>query len=67
LAAAAVITLASILLFKEFSVLCFDEGFAAAQGWPVVVLDVAMMAIVTGVVVIGLQAVGLILVIALLI
>jgi len=67
LAAAAIIALACLVLYKELTLLCFDEGFAAAQGWPVVVLDVALMATVTGVTVIGLQAVGLILVIALLI
>lgn len=56
-----------VLLFKEFQMLCFDEGFAAAQGWPVRTLDAAMLALVTMVTVAGLQAVGLILVIAFLI
>lgn len=56
-----------VLLFKEFRMLCFDEGFAAAQGWPVRTLDAAMLALVTMVTVAGLQAVGLILVIAFLI
>ena len=56
-----------VLLFKEFRMLCFDEGFAAAQGWPVRALDAAMLALVTMVTVAGLQAVGLILVIAFLI
>ncbi len=55
------------LLYKEMTLLCFDEGFAAAQGWPITRLDVAMLALVTAVTVIGLQAVGLILIIALLI
>ncbi|MEM8873761.1 MAG: iron chelate uptake ABC transporter family permease subunit [Planctomycetota bacterium] len=55
------------LLFKEFKLLCFDPAFAKSTGWPVVGLDVLMMALVTGVTVAGLQAVGLILVIALLI
>lgn len=61
------ISIACLLLYKEFAILCFDEGFAGAQGWPVHGLDVAMMALATGVTVIGLQAVGLILIIALLI
>lgn len=56
-----------VLLFKEFRMLCFDEGFAAAQGWPVRTLDSAMLTLVTMVTVAGLQAVGLILVIAFLI
>ncbi|MFT5128412.1 MAG: manganese/zinc/iron transport system permease protein [Rhodothermales bacterium] len=55
------------LLFKEMALLCFDQNFAASQGWPVTVLDVTMMTLVAGVTVIGLQAVGLILIIALLI
>lgn len=65
--AAATVILAALALYKEFALLSFDGSFAAAQGWPVRWLDAAMMALVTGVTVIGLQAVGLILVIALLI
>jgi len=56
-----------ILLFKEFTLVCFDYGFAATQGWPVVRLDFLMMTLAVVVTVIGLQAVGLILVVALLI
>jgi manganese/zinc/iron transport system permease protein len=56
-----------IILFKEFSLICFDYSYAATQGWPVVRLDFLMMALVVVVTVIGLQAVGLILVVALLI
>jgi len=55
------------LLFKEFGLLCFDPGYAKSQGWPVGLLDVVLMGMVVFVTVIGLQAVGLILVIALLI
>ena len=58
---------AAILLLKELTVLCFDEGFAAAEGWPVLLLDGILLALVTAVTVVGLQAVGLILVIAFLI
>ena len=57
----------STLLFKEFRLLCFDEVYAAAQGWPVKFLDVLLLALVTAVTVAGLQAVGLILIIAFLI
>lgn len=57
----------SILLLKEFTLLCFDETYAASQGWPVLLLDVLLLALVTAVTVIGLQSVGLILVIAFLI
>ncbi|MBX7168701.1 MAG: metal ABC transporter permease [Pirellulales bacterium] len=53
--------------FKEFSLLCFDDGYAAASGWPVVALDLLLMALVSTVTVIGLQSVGLLMVVALLI
>lgn len=56
-----------VVLFKEFTVICFDYHFAATQGWPVMRLDFLMMTLVVVVTVIGLQAVGLILVVALLI
>lgn len=57
----------SFLLFKEFRLLCFDESFAAALGWPVKRLDVLLLALVAAVTVAGLQSVGLILIIAFLI
>ncbi len=64
---ALVILLAGAALYKEFSLLCFDEEYAGSQGWPVVWLDVVMLGLVVVTTVIGLQAVGLILMIALLI
>ena len=57
----------TLLLFKEFRLLCFDESYASAQGWPVKWLDVLLLALVTAVTVAGLQSVGLILIIAFLI
>ena len=57
----------SLLLFKEFRLLCFDENFAAVLGWPVKFLDILLIALITAVTVAGLQAVGLILIIAFLI
>ncbi|MGD8845283.1 MAG: iron chelate uptake ABC transporter family permease subunit [Desulfobacteraceae bacterium] len=56
-----------VLFFKEFSLICFDADYGATQGWPVHRLDFLMMTLVVVVTVIGLQAVGLILVVALLI
>ncbi len=53
------------LLFKEFRLVCFDPDFAEAQGWPVARIDLLMMTLVIIVTVVGLQAVGLILIIAL--
>jgi manganese/zinc/iron transport system permease protein len=57
----------TIAILKELTLLCFDADFASAQGWPTLWLDIILMALVTAVTVIGLQAVGLILVIAFLI
>lgn len=61
------VALVCAALFKELRLLCFDTAFARAQGWPVVLLDLALMGLVVAVTVIGLQAVGLLLVVALLI
>jgi manganese/zinc/iron transport system permease protein len=66
-AAAVCVILVCILLFKEFRMLCFDAAYAASQGWRTTLLDIAMMTLVVVVTVVGLQAVGLILIIALLI
>ncbi len=55
------------LLFKELKLLCFDQLYARSQGWPILRLDAIIMALVIVVTVIGLQAVGLILMIALLV
>ncbi|WP_299462543.1 iron chelate uptake ABC transporter family permease subunit [uncultured Gimesia sp.] len=59
--------LISILLYKELTLLCFDEGFAISRGFPVVLLDMTLMGLVVVVTIIGLQAVGLILMISLLV
>ncbi len=65
---AAVISLfASLALFKEFRLLCFDEEYARSMGWPTHALDVLMLLLVTLVTVVGLQAVGVVLIIAFLI
>lgn len=55
------------LFLKEFRLVCFDENFARAQGWPVAKIDLLMMILLVTVTVIGLQAVGLILIIALIV
>ena len=66
-AAAAGCISASVVLFKEFKLLCFDEGFAGSRGLPVVRLDLGLMGLVVVVTIVGLQAVGLVLMIALLV
>jgi manganese/zinc/iron transport system permease protein len=55
------------LLYKEFKLLSFDQGFARAQGWPTVWLDLAMMGLMALIVVVGLPAVGVVLMAAMLI
>lgn len=64
---AAVTIFIVMLLLKELTLLCFDDGFAAARGFSVVLLDIVLMSSVVLVTVVGLQAVGLILMIALLV
>ncbi|MFW5695687.1 MAG: iron chelate uptake ABC transporter family permease subunit [Alkalispirochaeta sp.] len=61
------IVVVTVLLFKEFRLLTFDPDFAVGDGWPVQRLDFMLMALVVAVTVIGLQAVGIILIVAILI
>lgn len=65
--AGAVSLVVAALIYKELQLLCFDEGFAGSRGYPTTLIDLALMALVVVVTIVGLQAVGLILVIALLI
>lgn len=65
--ASVIVWIVCFILFKEFAVLCFDEEYAAALGWPVRRLDLLLTALVVGVTVIGMQSVGLLLVVALLV
>ena len=55
------------LLFKELKLVTFDPGFAIAQGWPTLRLDLMILSLVAVNVMIGLPAVGVVLVAALLI
>ncbi len=66
-ATALVAALLCVLLFKEFTVLTYDMAYARAQGWPTTWLDALMMILAIAVVIVGLQAVGLILMVALLV
>ena len=66
-AVSALVLICALLLFKELALLCFNEQYAQSQGWPVVRLDLALMAMVVAVSVVGLQSVGLLLVVAMLI
>ncbi|MEZ6057139.1 MAG: iron chelate uptake ABC transporter family permease subunit [Planctomycetaceae bacterium] len=64
---AAILLALTMALFKEWVLLCFDDGFAAAAGRPVFWLDTLLISLVAFVSIIGMQSVGLILVVALLI
>jgi manganese/zinc/iron transport system permease protein len=53
--------------YKEFKVTTFDPGFARAQGWPGLLLDLVLLIAIALTVVIGLPAVGVVMMAALLI
>ncbi|SFI28593.1 metal ABC transporter permease [Planctomicrobium piriforme] len=65
--AAAVLSVLTLVLFKEFALLCFDEDYAASGGWPVRFLDALLIGMVVAVTIVGMQTVGLILIVAILI
>ena len=56
-----------VLLRNPFGEVCFDADFAATTGWPVDRIDLLMMGLVAVVCVVGIPAVGLMLVVAFLI
>lgn len=58
---------AIVVLFKELKMFCFDSRFAAAMGLGRTAMDVVIMLLVACVLLVGLQAVGLILMVALLV
>lgn len=64
---ALVVLLLVLALYKEFKLICFDSDYVASLAWPRAFLDSLLMGSVVGITVIGLQAVGLILMIALLV
>lgn len=55
------------LLYKEFKLVSFDRDFARVQGWPTLSLDLLLTALVCVCTVVGLPAVGVVLMVALLI
>ncbi len=68
LAACAVGAAALVVLgLKEATLVAFDDAFAAAAGWPVAVIDLALVGLVAVMVVVGLPAAGAVLVTALLV
>ena len=68
IAIASFLVVGSLLFFrKELKLLCFDPILASAQGWPVLNMDLLLLACVLVVVIVGANVVGVILVIALLV
>lgn len=57
----------TVLLFKEWTLICFDDALAGTLGYPVVWLDGLLIGLTAVVAVLGMQSVGLVLVVALLI
>jgi manganese/zinc/iron transport system permease protein len=55
------------IFFKEFKLMSFDPGFARGMGFPVAILDQFLMFLIVVAVVVGIQAVGVVLMAALLI
>ena len=57
----------ALVMLKEFMVVCFNETFARSTGLPVWLVDSIMLGLVVLITVSGLQAVGLILIVAMII
>jgi len=64
---ASILLIVCWLLFKEFKLLSFDPGFGRGLGMPMGVLNTVLMLLIVIAVVIGLQAVGVVLMAAMLI
>ncbi len=64
---AALALLVVALLFKEFKLLSFDPAFAASLGFPVGMLNVLLTLLIVVAVIVGIQAVGVVLMAAMLI
>jgi manganese/zinc/iron transport system permease protein len=66
-AVAIVLVVAVYLLFKEFALLAFDKDYARAIGLPVKKIELVLTSLIVLAVVIGIQAVGVVLMAAILI
>lgn len=63
-ALAAVALAATLLLRRQLTLVCFNDTYARAAGWPVQFIDLVLLALIILVTVAGLRAVGLLLVVA---
>src|SRR5687767_12936050 len=66
-AVAIILLIAVFLLFKEFTLLAFDKDYAQAIGLPVKKIELVLTSLIVLAVVIGIQAVGVVLMAAILI
>jgi manganese/zinc/iron transport system permease protein len=64
---AVILLIAVFLLFKEFALLAFDKDYAATIGLPVKKIELVLTSLIVLAVVIGIQAVGVVLMAAILI
>ena len=64
---AIILLIAVVVLFKEFTLLAFDKDFARSIGWPVRTIQLVLTFLIVLAVVIGIQAVGVVLMAAILI
>ncbi len=64
---AAILCALTFTFYKELKMLCFDVGFGHGLGFPMARLDGFLLAMIVASVVIGLQAVGVVLISAMLI
>ncbi len=64
---ALIATIIAMLAMKEITIVCFNESFAQVTGIKVWIIDTLILALIVLVTVSGLQAVGLILIVAMLI
>ena len=56
-----------LIFWKELKLLVFDEGFAASIGFPIRTLDILLTSLLVVAIVLGLQAVGAVLMSAMLV
>src|SRR5690606_8101298 len=66
-AVAVLLLVAIVLFYKELTLLCFDEAFARTIGFPVRALELLLTTLTVFAVVVGIQAVGVVLMAAMLI
>lgn len=64
---AAIVLVAVVVFYKEFTLTCFDSDFANSQGWPTLWLDLGMLSLLAVVTIVGLPIVGVILMAAMII